>query len=212
MALGRYGARPIRSLTQEDPIGLAGGLNLYGFANGDPVTFSDPFGLCPSKERPNTICVAFFIQSPTVFPGLRGDNRSFSSNSDPKRSRGYIVIDVKNRSVVDQGASPSCTVGGSCSKSPSPFNQLGASFGPDGNILVSWQGSDSKTIVPMVSAFLQFTPNNDGSFDVAGFATDYPSIEAYHFDAQGKSRTLLQRTESSSSLCAIFCGVNPIGP
>lgn len=33
--------------TQEDPIGLAGGLNLYGFANGDPVTYSDPFGLCP---------------------------------------------------------------------------------------------------------------------------------------------------------------------
>jgi len=33
--------------TQEDPIGLAGGLNLYGFAGGDPVNFSDPFGLCP---------------------------------------------------------------------------------------------------------------------------------------------------------------------
>jgi uncharacterized protein RhaS with RHS repeats len=33
-------------LTQEDPIGLAGGLNLYGFAGGDPVNFSDPFGLC----------------------------------------------------------------------------------------------------------------------------------------------------------------------
>jgi RHS repeat-associated protein len=34
--------------TQEDPIGLAGGLNLYGFANGDPVNFNDPFGLCAS--------------------------------------------------------------------------------------------------------------------------------------------------------------------
>jgi RHS repeat-associated protein len=31
--------------TQEDPIGLAGGINLYGFANGDPVTYSDPYGL-----------------------------------------------------------------------------------------------------------------------------------------------------------------------
>jgi RHS repeat-associated protein len=31
--------------TQEDPIGLAGGVNLYGFANGDPVGYSDPYGL-----------------------------------------------------------------------------------------------------------------------------------------------------------------------
>ncbi len=29
--------------TQEDPIGLAGGMNLYRFAGGDPVNFSDPF-------------------------------------------------------------------------------------------------------------------------------------------------------------------------
>jgi hypothetical protein len=29
-----------------DPIGLAGGLNVYGFAGRDPINFSDPFGLC----------------------------------------------------------------------------------------------------------------------------------------------------------------------
>jgi uncharacterized protein RhaS with RHS repeats len=31
--------------TQPDPIGLAGGLNVYGFAGGDPANFVDPFGL-----------------------------------------------------------------------------------------------------------------------------------------------------------------------
>jgi RHS repeat-associated protein len=42
--------------TQEDPIGLAGGLNLYGFANGDPVNFGDPFGLCKTKEGKDRPC------------------------------------------------------------------------------------------------------------------------------------------------------------
>jgi len=32
--------------TQQDPIGFAGGNNLYGYTGGDPVNYSDPFGLC----------------------------------------------------------------------------------------------------------------------------------------------------------------------
>jgi RHS repeat-associated protein len=43
----RYYEPTTGRFTQEDPIGLAGGLNLYGFASGDPVNLADPFGLCP---------------------------------------------------------------------------------------------------------------------------------------------------------------------
>jgi RHS repeat-associated protein len=41
----RYYDPATGQFTQTDPIGIAGGLNTYGFAAGDPVTYSDPYGL-----------------------------------------------------------------------------------------------------------------------------------------------------------------------
>jgi RHS repeat-associated protein len=41
--------------TQPDPIGLAGGLNAYGFANGDPVSYSDSYGLCALSSAQDSI-------------------------------------------------------------------------------------------------------------------------------------------------------------
>jgi RHS repeat-associated protein len=52
----RYYNPETGQFTQQDPIGLAGGLNLYGFAAGDPVNFSDPFGLCPVTKEDPTPC------------------------------------------------------------------------------------------------------------------------------------------------------------
>ncbi len=37
--------------TQQDPIGIAGGANVYGFSGGDPVNLSDPFGLSACKDK-----------------------------------------------------------------------------------------------------------------------------------------------------------------
>ncbi len=45
--------------TREDPIGLGGGGNLYGFANGDPVNFGDPFGLQACSPREPLECPSF---------------------------------------------------------------------------------------------------------------------------------------------------------
>ncbi|MGE3527591.1 MAG: RHS repeat-associated core domain-containing protein, partial [Gemmatimonadales bacterium] len=37
--------------TQEDPVGLAGGVNLYQYAGNDPVGFTDPFGLKVTVDK-----------------------------------------------------------------------------------------------------------------------------------------------------------------
>jgi uncharacterized protein RhaS with RHS repeats len=40
-----YIASQMGRFTQRDPIGLAGGINQYGYVDGDPVNGSDAFGL-----------------------------------------------------------------------------------------------------------------------------------------------------------------------
>ena len=43
----RYYDQSISRFVSEDPIGLAGGINQYEYAGGDPVNANDPSGLCP---------------------------------------------------------------------------------------------------------------------------------------------------------------------
>jgi len=46
----RFYSPVFRRFLSEDPAGFAGGLNLYAYANGDPVNLMDPFGLGPATS------------------------------------------------------------------------------------------------------------------------------------------------------------------
>jgi RHS repeat-associated protein len=55
--------------TQEDPTGVAGGLNLYQFNGNNPVSNTDPFGLCPN---PPGSCVTQYALAGAALGGTLG--------------------------------------------------------------------------------------------------------------------------------------------
>jgi hypothetical protein len=99
----RYYDPKTGQFTQPDPIGLAGGLNAFGFANGDPVSYSDPYGLfkCPGSPgcpMPGTIRPTVDRSQPGVFDGWWDRHTNLA-----------VSLTVGNRSVSQDLASGAVT-------------------------------------------------------------------------------------------------------
>lgn len=92
--------------TQEDPIGLAGGLNLYGFANGDPVNFSDPFGLRAEETDADPALDCRKVKCPdpkTVITNTEVQRRAremYAQTLEDGRERGAVLYNGPNGTIV----------------------------------------------------------------------------------------------------------------
>jgi uncharacterized protein RhaS with RHS repeats len=99
----RYYDPATGQFTQADPIGLAGGLNAYGFAAGDPVSYSDPYGL--------KVCVASAGLRKQIGDAFQvdiswGKDNCIDQNSEITARAGsgrFAEIQAEFREVVNSG-------------------------------------------------------------------------------------------------------------
>jgi RHS repeat-associated protein len=91
--------------TQPDPLGWAGGATPYGFADGDPLNRTDPFGLCP-------MCVVGAIWAAyEVGSGLYDVYSAVRAVSDPRLGTGEKITAVALATVGFLGPGGGLTAG-----------------------------------------------------------------------------------------------------
>ncbi|MBK7907332.1 MAG: hypothetical protein IPJ78_12355 [Gemmatimonadetes bacterium] len=142
-----------------DPIGLAGGLNLYGYAGGDPINFGDPFGLCKVRVGWTATPVGMgtrhaFIEvtrpdNSRVF--FRGGPTGASSSASSKNSAdGYLsnadATSAETKNVSQNGQS---VAGPIQAESQSPNDPGNDSQGPSVTTRLWWT---TTRVAPSMSA------------------------------------------------------------
>lgn len=163
--------------TQEDPIGLAGGLNAYGYAEGDPVTYSDPFGLCTIGKD----CWQAFkrtVESVLSSPGFQMAVAHFGASmaaaeaaeaggttaADAVMSSEMIVeeqVQVAQQAAVRASASPDFVVTNKGTAVAIPDGATGPSAPERGTGMVYTGGTGGKGMDPRVSGVRIMDANNN---------------------------------------------------
>jgi hypothetical protein len=187
--------RCYRSLLSEDPIGLEGGINLYQFAGGDPINFSDPFGTCPQNIADGYACLDFFIPNCWTSDGpfgFKGDCRDFDPNASPEQSRVQIVINLADGSF-DPYVSQSCTRY-YCRKAW--WNNRITVSGGGWTVRAKAENSAMFGLAPAINATITLTPNGWGGWTTSGDRDFYPNLGIY-YRTGGSWTTLNERYGAS---------------
>lgn len=191
-----YDARTGR-WTQEDPVGVAGGVNLYQFNGNNPIMYTDPFGLCPKKAKDGSVCIDLFIQAKQIGP-FRGDNRGFNPDAPASASRVQIVVGPGGSGTTTT-ASPSCTVAVGCA-APRASGSVSTTAGEEGSFTVKFDGFKNSSIPfgasPDIDGQVTFTSDGKGGYLTSGNITAFPSNAVYQ-RVKGEWVELHRHTETT---------------
>ena len=191
------------AFTQTDPIGLGGGLSSYGFAAGDPINYSDPFGLCP-KTAYQSICIDLWITQATAGP-LRGDARGPDPDAPPWASRAQIVINVEDLKASYLTVSPSCMTGGNCYRNSvaQALDKVEIDKGANGALKAKYSLHNRVGVYPAINGSVQLLPDGRGGYASSGNRDAFPSMAIYGWNG---SRTSIRSPNTQSDWTNLFPG------
>ncbi|MBV8685761.1 MAG: RHS repeat-associated core domain-containing protein [Alphaproteobacteria bacterium] len=142
---------------QPDPIGFNGGMNLYGYAGGDPVNASDPAGLAP--KEPSVTCTGSRIAGACgAYGGIASGLSGFSSAGPAGRDGPTVgdAYDAARNLVGGYGGTAMQSVvnyllgtgglGQVAANLPVPPRPGGFAFADDGNFLLAGANSPAGRI------------------------------------------------------------------
>ncbi|GAB4582091.1 MAG: hypothetical protein Fur0022_48440 [Anaerolineales bacterium] len=179
----------------------------YSYTRNNPLKYTDPDGHCP---RPPdgwgpAICVALFIEPSRISAGpftLHGDGRSFSPDSDPGASRGYIWVSPDG-TQYEAHMNPSAYIIPASTSGidaywyvePSDKNTWTVTASENGYITIEYDLVisgilDSTGAAPHINGSITFRVNADGSIDYSYDRDGFPWAEAYYYDENGNVHTI----------------------
>ena len=177
-----------------DPIGYAGGSNLYAYTTNNPINAIDPDGTSQDPGGGSgTIRLSWagFIPPATV-PGFLGDHRGFCSNTPAYRIQQNIIINLRTHQVhvLTPQVGETHYSNGSPAGWASPDGMSGSGVYSRGGYDISITGSEGNPALygfaPPIAyhVFIHVDPTGS-TITTAGYHTNYPAFELWSYGVHG---------------------------
>jgi len=182
----RYYDPRLKRFISEDPLGLAVGVNLYAYVENNPVSYTDPFGLCRDPGGKGIrFCMETFIPADDIGFGIKGDGDDRSYNPDGGTYRTHQEVNVDLQSRTSEGRKDTGPTRG-------PYGREGKASGStleqdvewtrDGGAIVRISGNESIPTIPGapgITVDLKIKISDKGEMCVTGDHDGFPGYELW---------------------------------